>query len=389
MQKRVAILIHPGRSWGRGLLSGIALFARGNRTWSVFHDERQFTSTLPEWLKSWNGDGVIAAIDSEPLAGFVADRGLPTVDVLGAIPVAGVPRVRERNDEVIRLAVRHLQELGLRSFAYCGFRGFRYSEEREQAIRELAIDEGFPLSVLDSPFDHTKGRPAFEGEGLRHQSELLDWLQQLPLPVGLVACNDVRALQVLSAAREAGLRAPDDIAVVGIDNDEVICGLADPPLSSVDLDTMRIGHRAAATLARLMDGHAAAADETLIDPSGIVARQSSDLLAIADPEIAAVAQFIRDNACDGIAVTDVVETASIARSTLERRFRKSVGRSIKAEINRVRIKRIKELLASTPDNLSTIAQRTGFEHAEYMCTLFKKQVDMTPGQYRREHGTLF
>lgn len=388
MSSRVAVLIHPGRSWGRGLLKGISLFARGHRTWSVYHDERPFTSDLPDWLLSWEGDGMIAAIDSEPLAHFVAERGLPTIDLVGTLRVSGVPCVREDNRAVMQLAVQHLRDLGVERFAYCGFSGFHYSEERERYLRELTSADGAELSVLDSPFDHHIGSPSFEADSLRHESELHDWLRSLTPPTGLIACNDVRALQVLNAAREARIRVPDDLPVVGVDNDEVICDLADPPLSSVELDTVRIGYRAASLLAKLMKGRAHDNPEMLNAPAGIIARQSSDLLAITDPEMAAVARYIVAHACEGLSVDDVVAAAPVARSTLERRFKRAVGRSVKAEINRIRILRIKELLTATNHTLSSIARMTGFEHAEYMSTVFKKHVNTTPGAYRREHSAL-
>lgn len=388
MRKRVAILIHPGRSWGRGLLTGVASFARGHRTWNAFHDERQFTSEIPAWLESWTGDGLLAPIQSDALAEFVVRRGIPTVDLAGSRQIPGVPCVREDYAAAMRLIFDHLTGLGVSRLAYCGFSGFQYSEERERELKRLTDAAGVPLEVLDSRFEHKPRVNAFEGDGMRQQTELLEWLRGLPRPTGVVACNDTRALQVVNAAREAGLRVPDDLLVVGVDNDLLVCELADPPLSSIDLDTVRIGYQAASTLSKMMAGRHTPPPETRLLPAGIVPRQSSDRLAIADPEMASVARFIVENCCEGISVDDVVDAAPYARSTLERRFRRAAGRSIKAEINRARVTRIKELLASTDYTLAKIARSTGFQHAEYMSTLFKKETGATPGEYRREHNPM-
>jgi LacI family transcriptional regulator len=193
-------------------------------------------------------------------------------------------------------------------------------------------------------------------------------------------------LQLLNAARESKIDVPDEVAVLGIDNDSILCNLADPPLSSVEHDTRRIGFEASSLLDKMMRGYAPTEPRILIDPLRVVTRQSSDVLAIRDAEVAAAMKFIREHACDGISVDDVVDTVPVSRSTLERRFVKGVGRSIKAEINKVRIRRIKELLINTDYKLGAIANKVGFAHAEYMSVLFREAVGVTPGQYRKEHG---
>jgi LacI family transcriptional regulator len=384
---RVAVLVHPGRNWGRGILTGIASFARGHRTWSVYHDERQQDGQVPRWLTTWRGDGMIITVENDALADFVRQRGLPTIDLSNEHAIQGVPVIRQDDIAAVRFAFEHLFNLGLRRFAYSGFEGLLYSETRKAALAKLASERGLPLDLFDVSGDFRGAAPSFEADGMVRQTELLEWLDGLEKPLGFVACNDLRALQVMTAVREAGLRVPDDIAVVGFDNDKLVCDLADPPLSSVDLDMVRVGYRAASLLAKLMEGESVP-PATFCEPAGIVARQSSDVLAITDPDMAEVARYIQANACRGISVEDVVAAASVSRSTLERRFTKAVGRSVKAEINRVRLRRIMDLLAGTDYKLEAIARMTGFSHAEYMSALFKKFTGMTPGAYRREHSDL-
>jgi LacI family transcriptional regulator len=284
------------------------------------------------------------------------------------------------------MAFEHLLERGFQRFAFCGFEGANYSRRRKAFLTQMVLEHGWKLATLDSPQPHTADTSRIEASGLLHQEVLSEWLLSLEKPIGVIACNDIRALQLLNAARESKIDVPDDVAVVGIDNDTILCNLADPPLSSVEHDTRRIGFEAASLLDKMMRGYVPTEERLLIDPLRVVTRQSSDVLAIRDTEVAAAMKFIRERACDGISVDDVVATVPVSRSTLERRFIKGVGRSIKAEINKVRIRQIKELLINTDYKLGAIANKVGFAHAEYMSVLFREAVGITPGQYRKEHG---
>jgi LacI family transcriptional regulator len=208
------------------------------------------------------------------------------------------------------------------------------------------------------------------------------WIQSLPKPIGLMACNDIRGQQVLNACRAVGVAVPDDVAVIGIDNDEVLCELSSPPLSSVVANTERIGYEAAALLDRMMKGGKAPKHPIVIGPLGIVTRRSTDVLAIEDRHIAAAVRFIRERACDGVDVGDLLQAVPLSRSTLERRFYKVLNRSPKEEILRVRMNRAKQLLAETDFPLSWIAEKIGLEHTEYLSVIFKKRTGMTPAGFR-------
>jgi len=313
-------------------------------------------------------------------------RNIPAVDLRGLHKMPNVPLVETNDVLVTHLALEHLLERGFQRFGFCGFEGANYSRRRKAFLTEMLAESGMPLATLDSSNPHTVDTSRIEAGGLLHQEELADWLMSLEKPVGVIACNDVRALQLLNAARECKIDVPDEVAVVGIDNDTILCNLADPPLSSVEHDTRRVGFEAAVLLDRMMRGYVPTEQRLLVDPLRVVTRQSSDVLAIRDQEVAAAMKFIRDRACEGISVDDVVATVPVSRSTLERRFIKGVGRSIKSEINKVRIRRIKELLINTDYKLGAIANKVGFAHAEYMSVLFREAVGMTPGQYRKEHS---
>jgi LacI family transcriptional regulator len=214
--------------------------------------------------------------------------------------------------------------------------------------------------------------------------ELGQWLFSLANPTGIIACNDVRGAQLLNVCRAKGIRVPDDLAVIGVDNDELICELATPPLSSVVVDAYRTGYVASELLDRMLSGERVADTRLLVDPIGVVSRQSTDIFAIDDPEVGEALRYIRNHACQGIAVSDVARAVHMSRSTLARRFASLTGTTVKAELTRLRIDRIKQLLVDTEYPLAAIARMTGFAHAEYMSTLFKEVTDETPGQYRKK-----
>ncbi|MDX1564183.1 MAG: substrate-binding domain-containing protein, partial [Phycisphaeraceae bacterium] len=200
----------------------------------------------------------------------------------------------------------------------------------------------------------------------------------------VMACNDLMGQQVLNASRAVGVSIPEEVAVIGVDNDELFCDLSDPPLSSVEPNTEKIGYEAAGLLDRMMQGEPPPSAKVFIDPMGVVTRQSTDVLAIEDRHVAAAVSFIRQHACDGINVEDVLQHVRIPRSSLERRFSASIGRTPKAEIVRVQIERVKQLLAATDYILPRIAELAGFKHPEYMSVVFKQKTGRTPGQYRKE-----
>jgi LacI family transcriptional regulator len=207
---------------------------------------------------------------------------------------------------------------------------------------------------------------------------------ELPKPVGLMACTDQLGFWLLDACKRAGVSVPEEAAVVGVENDESLCTMCSPPLSSVRFDGEKIGYEAAALLDRMMAGEPAPKSPMLIRPLGIVTRLSSDIVAIDNENLARAVRFIREHACDGIAVEDVLHAVAVSRSALERQMQQILGRSPKAEIRRVQFNRVQQLLLETNLPLTTIAERAGFKHPQYMAEVFKQKFGQTPGEFRTE-----
>ena len=383
---KVALLIESSREYGRGILRGVAAFVRTHGPWSLYFEERSLGGAVPSWLEDWQGDGIIARIESPELLDTIERLSVPAVDVRGLLKLPPrVPLVETNDRTVVRLALAHLRERGFGRIAYCGFPGANYSIRRYKFLVEETRQTGMDVDVFESA-DTGNGMETtlIEAGGLFHEREVANWLETLEKPVGLMACNDIRAQQVLNACRELGIAVPDDIAVIGVDNDELLCELCDPPLSSVVPDTETIGFRAAEILDQLTHGEQPEQQSAFVEPRGVVARRSTDTLAISDRELACAMRYIRDHACEGITVDDVVRNIAFSRSSLERRMAAQFQTTPKNEINRVRLEKVRSLLAETDFKLGKIAGLAGFAHPEHMNTLFRVTFNETPGAYRRK-----
>lgn len=381
----MALLIESSRAYGRELLLGVAKFVREHHHWSVQHEEWKWTDAPPAWLKEWNGDGVIARIEVPKLAKIIKSLDVPAVDVRGSVSGYELPLIDTEDKMVAELAAEHLMDRGFRHFAFCGFVGANYSDKRSQWFEERLTRAGFKCQNY-SPPDATRDARTIEHEkrGLLFQEHVGQWLASLPRPIGVMACNDIRGQQVMNICRRLDLAVPEEMAVIGVDNDEVLCELCDPPLSSVAPDAVRIGYEAANLLERMMQGAKTPAKPMLVPPLGIVTRRSTDVLAVQDRQLAAGLRFIREHAFDNIGMNDVASAAGVSRRVFERRFVAQFGRSPKTEVLRLRLERAKELLAETDWTLGEIAEKTGFKYGEYLHTMFRQKVGITPGAFRKQ-----
>jgi LacI family transcriptional regulator len=373
---KVALLIETSNAYARGLLHGVVSYIREHEPWSFYLMEQGRGDDPPSWLAHWDGDGIIARIESKRIAKAVVDSKLPTVDVSAGRYVPAIPWVETDDRAIAHLAANHFLERGFRHFAYCADTRFHWSRWRGNHFSKLLEAAGHQCQTFEPPSRQSD----------RQVAAIEAWLIRLPRPVGVFACYDIRGQQVLDACRNAGLAVPDEVAVLGVDNDELLCELASPHLSSVIPDTHRTGYEAAALLARMMKGERLAL-EVRIAPIGVHRRQSTDVLATDDPQVVHAVQFIREHACEPINVNDVLRAVPLSRKVLETRFKTILNHTLHDEIIRVRIDRAKQLLANTDLALADIASRTGFEHAEYLSVAFKRETGLTPAVYRMDQGS--
>jgi LacI family transcriptional regulator len=384
---KVALLVETARSFGREFLSGVARYARHHGPW-IFHiTPGDFEQAVPK-MKQWGGTGIIARIPNERVAQAILETGLPTIAIglsdeqlRPGHPLAELPEVSPAEDSVVRLVIDHFKERSLRNFAFVGLDDRSWSNRREQAYRRQLAEANIEPHVYRQP------RHAAERVWEKEQAVLADWLSRLPTPLGLFACNDDRGRQVLEACQLSGLAVPEDVAVIGVDNDAVFCDLADPPLSSVALNAETAGYRAAELLAGMMAGRPCTAQKILVEALHVVTRQSTDLIAVGDNDVAAALQFIRREQGRSLSVEDVANAVAVSRRYLERRFRAVIGRTVLEEIQFVRLQFAKRLLLETTHPISTVAEMSGFGSVGYFIQFFQERVGTTPRRFRIQMST--
>lgn len=374
----VALLVETSLASGRDILRGIARYVREHGNWALYHEARSLEESVPPWLVRWRGQGVIARIQNQKMARALRKTGLPTVDVLGVVEEAGFPLVHVDDARIAEMAAQHLLERGFHHFGYFGIAGENWSQRRRDAFAKAVRDSGNWVGVYE-----LGRRISRRGSWEKVEDELARWVSRLPKPAGIMVCSDQRGVLVLEACRRAGVAVPDEVAVIGVDNDEPLCEVSNPPLSSIAANHELVGYQAAALLERLMHGEAPPSEPVLIRPAGVVQRLSSETLAIEDRHLAAALRFIRENACSGISVDQVARAAGLSRSVLQRRFHTMLRRTVHQEIIQARLKRACELLANTDLPLIEVAERAGFKHQEYLSAVLKKRLGQTPAQYRK------
>ncbi len=380
----VALLIDTNStyscSWS--LLLGINHYLRvNNYPWNVFLPMLVKEKAPVAWLKTWHGHGIIARIVNERIAEAVVNTGLPTVDISSAQLTDKVPWVESDNGAIGRQAAKHLLERGFKHFAFCGFDSLYWSCQRSDEFKRCVTEAGGDCITFASSVRYASRFLESESDLAR----LAKWLKELPKPVGLMACNDYRAWQVLKLCREQEIKVPDELAIVGVDNDRLFCELSALPLSSVIPNYRKIGYTAADLLNQLMGGASFEPKASQpIKPLGVATRMSTDVFAVDDQEISQAVRYIREHACEGIQVDDVLTAVPLSRRGLEYRFIKLLKRTPHEEIVRVQMARVTDLMLQTELTLSEISDNAGFSNAEYMNRAFKKQFGIPPNQYRKQ-----
>jgi LacI family transcriptional regulator len=382
--RRVALLIETSREYGRGLLRGVTQYLAEHGPWSLSIEPSALDSPVPGWFKHWQGDGILARIDSPQLAKAIAQCNVPVIDLRNSIPGLGFPVVGTDSLAVAKLVHQHFRERMITNLACCGFiKGERPGTEPRQQLRDDFYAVAGPASYMYPPNDFRPRKPLAEADHIRMLSE---WLMALPKPVGILAVSDLRGLQILDACRRCGIAVPDEVAVVGADNDELMCNLCTPPLSSVALDLERVGYSAAQLLEQMMAGKAPMKSHMhLLPPLGLVTRQSSDTMAVTDREVAAAAQWIRQHALSPITVRDVIRRSNLSRRSLEQRFLKLAGRTLNEEIVRAKLTHVQRLLIESKLSLTSIAEKVGVSSGSYLGVMFQRQFGVTCTEFRRRH----
>jgi LacI family transcriptional regulator len=387
---KVLLMMETSRKYGRSILRGIAKYSRTHGPW-IFYRQAPFywgasskKATLKHLLKL-DIDGIILREQREQeLTDSMLATGLPVVVSPYREPFAGLHNILGDDTAIGIMAAEYLLRRGFKQFAYCGFGDMYYwSRERGKSFGGRVAQAGFETHYYE--YEQPKSRSPHSWE--KEQVILVDWLKRLPKPIALMACNDDRSQHVLEACKIAGFNVPEQVAIIGLGNDDLVCDLASPPLSSIALGAEKGGYDAAATLDKLMRGRKVSNRNIIVPTLYVVTRQSTDILKIDDSYVAQALRFIHRRARrEAIQVADVLRAVPLSRRSLYERFSRVLGRSVHEEIKHVRVEQLARMLVSTNLSISQIASELGCSDMKNLARYFKQAKGISPLQYRKHHS---
>ena len=382
-KKRVLVIAESSTAYGRKIARGIAQYVQERGHWYVHIEDRGVFEIPHIVLDGWDGDGIITRTVNAQLSLMLKKCNCPIVELMGYGKKVSV-EVRADEEKMSELCVNHFLERGFKNLAFYSFGRSWWIDRRCELFLNAATEKHFnPLRLSSiSESDATASHPVWKKE---YEKTLTQWLTTLPSQTGLIAASDSQAMRVLQSCQKIGIKVPEEIAVLGIDNDVHLCNLLTPQLSSLDQNVVQIGYTAARLLDLKMSRRKIPTLPILIPPLYVVTRRSTDVMAIDDPDIAAALHFIGEHAIQGIRVSDVVNETNLSKSTLIRQFRKILGRSPKDEIIRVCLNHAQRLLIHTNLPIHVVAQRSGYQSVEYFVTMFHKRTGKSPLQFRHKH----
>jgi LacI family transcriptional regulator len=377
--KHIALALPLDVVFVERLLPGILEFARNQGGWVFTRIPERLASSF-EWLRNWEGDGAFVLIGNKTDVKVARSLSMPIVNVGGYVHDVRIPTVTLDQQLVGRFAAEHLLARRFHRFGYYGVRGLWYSEQRRIGFEDALHAAGYTSGLMEST--SLIGSPR---DWRRVAGELARWLKSLRPPVGIMASWDLRAQMLSEACTAIGLRVPEDVAIVGVDNDPIACEFSIPQLSSVSRNDRELGWQAANLLSQLIEGKRPSKVPILIPPDSVVARRSTDTLVIEDPEVAAIVQQIRVHLNEVFGVERILRLSPLSRRQLEQRFRKSVGSSPYAFLNELRVDRAKVLLAeSRKRTLTAVASECGFSELRRFRIVFHRLTKLSPAEYRRK-----
>lgn len=374
---KVILLLETSREYGRQLQFGITKYSYFNGPWTFYREPGGRDRALPQ-LKDWGANGIIAHAKNAATARKIMDTGIPAI--VKGFKVEGYPLLDADNRAIGIMGAEHLIDRGFRRFAYCGYDDLFWSVERGKAFAERIEHEAFDIFLYQQP--RARKQRSWDGELVR----IAQWLESLPTPIGIMACVDDRSQHVLHACKMVGLEVPAEVAIVGVDNDELICSLANPQLSSIALAAQRAGYETAGLLDRLMAGEKVHNPLVVTQATHVVTRQSTDVMAMDDRMVAKALQYIHSHATDTIQVTDVINALPISRRALQKRFQAVLGRTILDEIRHTRVDMVAQMLTETNLSIAQIALACGYPGIDHISRSFGNIKHMSPLAYRKRYG---
>ena len=387
-QKRIAVAAERSSAYGRGFIRGVAEIAEQHTEWNLVLIDPQHAAT-----KSSEGfDGWICRVADVRTAKALANCGSPVVDCLCAAPEPKFATVKTDAEAIGRIAAEHLIRHRFSNFAFCGYRRVAFSDRRRNAFATFLEKNGMRPSIYRPPLRRQNrfGSDFLLGDTVESPPDFKDlsnWLNRLPKPVGVFCCDDLRAFQLSMLCKSLGLATPDDIAILGVDDDPVYCMFSTPRLSSIDPDATAIGRTAFLTLLQMMTTarKASSAPQLTIPPRGIVERESTNIYPNAPRWFADAVSFIHRNAVKGISASDVFKHIGFSRTLVEQVFRKNSSSSVQKMIAKTRLNEAKRLLDTTSLPVKEVASLSGFSTLEYLSRAFAAETGLSPSAWRERN----
>jgi LacI family transcriptional regulator len=375
---RRLVIIGAESHWIRQLVKGILTYCRVHGSWE-FHIEAdsrpRAVQRTREAIRQWKADGIIARIQSPAMERLIKDSGLPAVNVSN-VRRSDLPTVISDNLAIGRMGARYFLDNRFQNLAFCARTAQLFAQQRCDGFVREVTKAGLRCEVFTHAGDD-------QPEWMNTRRKLSSWLLSLKKPVGVMCVYDPCALDVAVACRRLDLRVPDDVAIVGVGNEESLCLMCSPPLSSLPTQPEKLGYEAVRLLDRMLHGAKPPSEPILVPGRRVVVRQSSDIIAIDDRETVAAVRFIRNHAHEPVTIKDMLRAVPVCRRTLEQRFVKFLGRTPQAEFIRVRLQRAQDLLENTDLPIKGVVEASGFRRLRTFAYFFRREMGLTPTQYRR------
>ena len=376
--KRIALVIETSLGSGRQVLHGVSQYSHEKGNWRLFHIPRGLMESVPDWLRDWDGDAIIARVQDKKMARALLKLAIPVVDVLGVAPDKRIPVVHVDDRKIGRLAARSLSDAGIRNFGFFGITGENWSIARLGGFRELVESRGGSVRCLEAPRE-------LESNPRAMRETIGAWLSALPLPVGIMVSSDQRALHLLESCRELDIPVPEMASVISVDNDASLCELPTPTLTSIRAGHSRAGYEAARLLDRLLAREQIKPDTRLLVPaSEIVERGSTDSPAVSDRAVAQGLRHIRENLKGELTNERIARASGISRTLFQRKFLTVIGKTVQQFVLQSRLKNVARLMEHEQLSLAEIAELCGFCNQRYLGLITKRERGKTPAVWRAE-----
>jgi LacI family transcriptional regulator len=379
---KVVLLANFSEEYFKKILLGIARYSKENGPWVFCRMPFYYRDTIGiegimKWANEWGANGMFAQLNNTDDRPGLAEAGFPVIVTDLKERFSHVPNITGAYFKTGEIGAKYFIDKGYSNFAYYGYKSFVWSRERGEGYSAYLKNKNFNVHVFESESDPNHEMWYYK------PSALSKWLNELPKPVAIMACDDNCAQQITESCKISGIKVPEEVAVLGVDNDELMCTLSDPQLSSIELAAEQGGYEAAAMLDQLMKGHNKRQD-IVVQPLKIITRQSTDMYATADPQIAKALKIIHRDFHMNLQVNDIVRQIALSRRSFETKFRQTTRLSVYQYILKLRMEKFANMLIETNLPIGEIAYGLGMDDLKNVSRKFKQINGFSPGEYRKK-----